>query len=251
MGGSMKIGIIGGTGYYKWKGEEMQIETSYGNVIVFYFKLHGRDVFFLPRHGKKHKPAHAVNYHANIEAMKNAGVEAIISINTVGSMKREIEPGSIFIPDDFIDFTKRKTTFYDDVAIHIDMSIPFCPVVRKVLVEEAKKKEEIYEGIYVATEGPRLETKAEIKMLSNFADVVGMTLVPEAILAREKEICYASICLVSNYAAGLQKSLDVEEIKRMTEEKKGTIIEIIEECIKNLPEKWDCVCKNAIEKGKL
>lgn len=247
----MKIGIIGGTGYYKWKGEEIKIETSYGEIIAFYFKKYGKDVFFIPRHGKKHKPAHLANYHGNIDAMGRIGVEVILAINTVGSMKRNIKPGSLFIPNDFIDFTKRKCTFYDDVTIHIDMSKPFCPIVRNLLLKEAKKKSIVKEGIYVATEGPRLETRAEIKMLSNFADVVGMTLVPEVILAREKGICYASICLVSNYAAGLQEKLDIDEIKRITNEKKKDILEIIEACIKKMPEKRNCECKYAVEKGRL
>ena len=134
----MKLGVVGGTGFYEMEGaEEIEVETPYGNVILFYFEEGDRKIFFLPRHGKKHVPAHMVNYHANIAAMKRAGVEAIIAINTVGSMKREIEIGSFFIPKDFIDFTPRNSTFFDDEAVHIDMSQPFCPIVRKIVVEEA------------------------------------------------------------------------------------------------------------------
>ena len=244
----MKIGIIGGTGFYEMEGNELEIETEYGKILVYKLK---DNIFFLPRHGKKHKPAHVVNYKGNIKAMEKLGIERIIAINTVGSMKKNIKPGSIFIPNDFIDFTKRKTTFYDDIAVHIDMSQPFCPVIRKILVEEAKKKGNVYEGIYVATEGPRLETKAEITMFKNFAHVVGMTLVPEAILAREIGICYASICLVSNYAAGLQRELSIEEIKEIYKKNKDIIISIINESIKRIPKKRECDCKNAFEKGKL
>jgi len=247
----MKVGIIGGTGYYKWQGEEIEIETIYGNVISYYLRIGNKDVFFIPRHGKKHKPAHAVNYFANIKAMKEIGVEAILSINTVGSLRKNIKPGSIFIPNDFIDFTKRKTTFYNDIAIHVDLSQPFCPIVREVLINRAKKYGEVYEGIYIATEGPRLETKAEISMFKNFADVVGMTLVPEAILAREVGICYASICLVSNYAAGLQEKINIREIKEIQEKKREIIIKILNESVRILPKKRNCNCKYAFEKGKL
>jgi len=244
----MKIGIIGGTGFYEGEGEEIEVETGYGKVKLFHFERKGRDVFFLPRHGGKHIPAHSVNYHANVEAMHVAGVEAIIAINTVGSMRKDIEVGSIFIPDDFIDFTGRKSTFFDDEAVHVDMSEPFCPVVRKILLEEAEGAKE---GIYLVTNGPRLETKAEIKMMKNFAHVVGMTLSPEVILARERGICYASICIVSNYAAGMQKSLDVEEIKRVHASKKDEIMSIVERSVERIPEERKCRCRYAPEKGRL
>lgn len=247
----MKIGIIGGTGFYKSQGEKIEIETDYGEIIAYHFKKYKKDVFFISRHGKKHeKPAHMVNYHGNIQAMKRIGISAIIGISNVGSMKKSIEPGKIFIPNDFIDFTKRKTTFFDDIAIHIDLSEPFCPIIRKILFDISKKYG-AKEGIYVATEGPHLETKAEIAMLKNFGDVVGMTLVPEAILAREAGICYASICLVSNYAAGLQERLSIEEIKKMYKKKKPIIEKIIDETIKNIPAKRNCRCKYAAEEGKL
>ena len=245
----MKIGIIGGTGFYEMEGEEIEIETKYGNVTAIHLKKWQRDIFFIARNGKAHaKPAHMVNYHANIMAMKNIGASAVIGISTVGSMKKNIRPGSIFIPSDFIDFTKRKTTFYDDVAIHVDLSQPFCPVVRGVLLGIAKNAKE---GIYVATEGPRLETKAEIAMLKKFGDVVGMTLVPEAVLAREAGICYASLCMVSNYAAGLQERLSIEEIKEMYRKRKPIIEKIVNEAIKKIPARRKCRCKYAPIEGKL
>lgn len=247
----MKIGIIGGTGFYEMEGQEIEIDTPYGKIPAYYFERHGREIFFMPRHGKKHKPAHAVNYHGNIEAMHKIGIEAIVATSTVGSMRKEIKIGSFFIPYDFIDFTKRKSTFYDDVAIHIDMSMPFCPVIRKILFESALKIGIAREGVYAVTEGPRLETKAEINMLKNFAHVVGMTLSPEAILAREKGICYASLCLVSNYASGMQEKMPAKEIKKIYEEKKRDVIKIIEEVILKIPEKRKCECKNAPESGKL
>lgn len=247
----MKIGIIGGTGFYEIDGEEIEIDTPYGKIFARYFERSGREIFFISRHGKKHKPAHAVNYHGNISAMNKIGIEAIIATSTVGSMKKEIRVGSFFIPYDFIDFTKRKSTFYDDFAVHIDMSSPFCPVLREILLESAMKNGEVKEGVYVVTEGPRLETKAEINMLKNFAHVVGMTLSPEAVLAREAGICYASLCLVSNYASGMQEKMDAKEIKKIYEERKEDIIKIIEEAILKIPEERKCECKNAPESGRL
>jgi len=251
MGRDMKIGIIGGTGFYEMEGEEIEIETEYGSVTSFLIEKNGKKIFFIPRHGKQHKPAHAVNYHANLRAMKNAGVEAIIGISNVGSMKKEIKPGEIFIPSDFIDLSGRNSTFYNERAVHIDMSNPFCPILRKIIVEEAGKRGRFHEGVYVVTNGPRLETKAEINFFRNFADVVGMTLMPETALARELQICYASICLVSNYAAGMKEKLSAREIKKIVNERKEYLIEIVNECIKRIPEKRNCKCKHALEEGKI
>ncbi len=247
----MKLGIIGGTGFYEMEGEEIEIETIYGDVDSFLLEKNGRKILFIPRHGRSHRPAHAVNYHANIQAMKNFGAEAIIGISNVGSMRKEIKPGEIFIPYDFIDLSGRKSTFYDERAIHIDMSNPFCPVLRKIIVEEASGRGNFHEGVYIVTNGPRLETKAEINFFRKFADVVGMTLMPEATLAREAGICYASICLVSNYAAGFQQKLSAREIKEMVKERRKYLIEIVDDCIKKIPEKRSCNCGKASEEGKI
>ena len=244
----MKIGIIGGTGFYNLEEMmEIEVETPYGIVIIGHLEKEGKDIFFLPRHGREHSvPPHKVNYLANIQAMKNCRVERIIAINTVGSMRDEIKPGSFFIPNDFIDFTKRASSFNEGV-VHIDMSEPFCPEIRKILLDVTNASE----GIYIATEGSRLETKAEIRMFYQFGEVVGMTLFPEVVLAREKGICYASLCLVSNWCTGLQDSLSVEEIVSIHEEKKDEIMKILDESIKKIPEERNCGCSKAFEKGKL
>lgn len=248
----MRIGLISGTGIYDFGGSSLTIETPYGNVDVWYSKKERREIFFLPRHGKEHKiPPHKINYKANIQALKNCKVERIISLSTVGSMRKEIELGSIFIPFDFIDATKRQATFFDDETIHIDMSQPFCMEVRKAIIKSAKKYSKVFEGVYLATEGPRLETKAEIKMFSKFAHVVGMTLVPEVVLAREKEICYASLCVVSNMAAGLQERLPADEIVRIYEKKRDVVIKVIEDAIKEIPQQRRCDCGEAVKKGKI
>ncbi len=248
----MRVGIIGGTGIYDFGDSAIKIETGYGNVDVFYSKKGEIETFFLPRHGRGHGiPPHKINYKANIQALKNCKVERIIALSTVGSMRKEIKPGSIFIPSDFIDFTKRKATFFDDDVIHVDMSQPFCEEVRHAIIKSAKKIVEVFEGVYLATEGPRLETKAEIMMFSKFAHVVGMTLVPEVILAREKGICYASLCLVSNMAAGLQKELPADEIVSIYSKKKDMMLKIIKNAIKEIPKERKCGCGEAAIKGKI
>lgn len=247
----MKIGIIGGTGFYETEGEEITVDTEYGEISLFHQKKYGRDVLFVSRHGKKRSAPHAVNYHGIMDALHRSGVTAIVALNTVGSMKKEIGVGSLVIPDDFIDFTSRKATFFDDELVHVDMSEPFCPVLRKLVLEEASIRCETHEGVYVVTEGPRFETRAEIRMLRTFADVVGMTLAPEVVLARERGICYASICLVSNYAAGMQHTLDMEEITRIHAERKKDLLAILDECIQKIPEERDCGCSHAAARGRL
>jgi 5'-methylthioadenosine phosphorylase len=251
MGRYMKIGVIGGTGFYKLSGDKICVDTCYGTVTTFYFTKHKKEIFFIPRHDSTHTPAHAVNYYGNIQAFHNIGVEAIISINNVGSMKEHISVGSLFIPNDFIDFTSRKATFFDSEAVHIDMTEPFCPVIRKFLLDAIPKNCTVYEGVYVVTNGPRLETKSEINMFKQFADVVGMTVSPEVSLARECNICYASLCLVSNYAAGMQNTLEVDDILSISEKQRDIILDTVDTCIKTLPQRRDCYCKDAVAKGKL
>jgi 5'-methylthioadenosine phosphorylase len=131
------------------------------------------------------------------------------------------------------------------------MSQPFCPEIRTALIDFSEKYTKISEGIYLATEGPRLETKAEIALFSKFAHVVGMTVVPEVVLAKEKGICYASLCLVSNLAAGLQNELPANEIVKIYTEKKETIMKILDGAVKRLPQHKKCDCSEAVHKGKI
>jgi len=248
----MRVGLIGGTGIYRFEGDNIVASTRYGNVEMIYSRRKEKEIFFIPRHGRGHAlPPHRINYMANIQALKDARVERIVAVSTVGSMKKDIPEGSLFVPDDFIDFTKRRLTFFDDEVVHVDMSQPFCPEVREAILNAAKKHGRIFEGIYASTEGPRFETKAEIRMMANFADVVGMTLVPEAVLARERGICYASLCIVSNMAAGLQKSLPADEIAAIYEKMRKVVMEIVEDAIKLIPEEKKCECSKAAERGRL
>jgi len=170
-------------------------------------------------------------------------------------MKKNIKPGDFVIPDDFIDFTKtRPTTFFEDKRVHVDMTNPFCSSLRDLLFKNSKKVqgENIHEkGIYLTTEGPRLETAAEIKYFSSFADVVGMTLSPEIILAREKGMCYASLCVVCNMAAGLQNRLNVDEISTIYREKEPIFSKILHSTIESIDDRKQCSCKIDLSKATL
>jgi 5'-methylthioadenosine phosphorylase len=250
----MKMGIIGGTGIYDLEGtQELCVDTEYGEISLTHQKKGERDIFFVPRHGSNHTtPPHRVNYRGNITALANCHVDYIIALCTVGSMQCSIPPGTFFVPVDFIDFTRRNTTFYHTEVVHIDMTLPFCPSLQKTFLQTLDKHKTPYStGVYIATEGPRLETKAEIAMLSQFGDVVGMTLVPEVILAREKGLCYGALCLVSNMCAGLQNSLPATEIKGIYDEKKSMVHDIVFTIMDNLRPKKTCRCEKALQTSRL
>ncbi len=215
------LAIIGGSGLTALHGleitrQEIQ-ETPYGapSGPLTFGKLNNKEIVFLPRHGNPHVlPPHMVNYRANIQALKENGVENIIAVNTVGGITMEMYPGRLVIPDQIIDYTwGRKHTYFEeniDQVSHIDFTHPYDEKLRQVLVNSGHKtKLGCHDGgTYGATQGPRLETAAEIiRMETDGCDLVGMTGMPETALARELEINYASVCLVVNWAAG--KSDDV------------------------------------------
>ncbi|MFH1100503.1 MAG: MTAP family purine nucleoside phosphorylase [Methanobacteriota archaeon] len=254
----MKIGVLSGhtiPGLFKKK-ENILIETPYDDVTVTHARVGENTVFFINRHGDHASlPPHKINYRANITAFASCHVDWILAIATVGSLKKKIHPGDFVIPHDFIDFTKtRSYTFYDDCRIHVDMTTPYCPLLRTALVRGTKKivKGSVHDqGVYLATEGPRLETVSEIRLFSDSADIVGMTGVPEVILAREKGLCYASLCLVSNMAAGFQQRLTAEEISKVYKRKEPMLLKSIQQIISLLPEKKTCTCNRDLLKARL
>jgi len=252
------IGIIGGTGIYEIVslGDEIDtkvIKTPYGkSPEVSIFKLHEKDVAFMPRHAKGHSnPPHMVNYRANIFAMKELGVERIIATNAVGSLEKSVKPGDFMVPHDFIDFTKlRPGTFYDSRTVHVDVTEPYCNYMRKIISSSGKV---IENGVYVCTEGPRFETPAEIQMFKLMGGtVVGMTGIPEAVLARELEMCYASICTVSNYAASISpNNLTIDEVFEIMEKKKQDLVSLMDTTISNMGEERVCNCKDALQGAEI
>lgn len=247
------IGIIGGSGVYEitQKADSCNtqlVETDYGDVEVSILDIFSKNVAFIPRHAKGHSiPPHKINFRANIDALKKVGVTQIIATNSVGSMNEEMPPGSFVIPDDFLDFSQnRAKTFFEDKVVHIDVTEPYCPTLRDVLADSG---DVILGGTYVCTEGPRFETPAEIRMFRMLGgDLVGMTGLPEVTLAREREMCYNSICIVSNFASGISENeLTIDEVFEMVGQKESELLELIYNFIKNADDSQDCTCHHALD----
>jgi len=210
MGG--KIGIIGGSGFYNIDGvrniKSVIVKTPFGNPSSEFGTgvLEGRDVVFLARHdkGHRHLPSE-INYRANIYGMKKLGVERIISVSACGSLKKELKPLDIVIPDQFVDRTiqDRQTTFFGDgIVAHIQFAHPVCTELSKVLYGAAKKSgaNVHFGGTYLNMEGPQFSTLAESKLYRSWGmDIIGMTNLAEAKLSREAEICYASLACITDY----------------------------------------------------
>ena len=251
------IGIIGGSGVYEIakradSSTTKTINTDYGDVEVTILDIASKKVAFIPRHSKSHSiPPHKINYQANIDSLKKIGVSKIIATNSVGSMNENMQPGSFVIPDDFLDFTQNRTkTFYEDKVVHVDVTQPYCPHLRDVL---ASSGDVILGATYVCSEGPRFETPAEIKMFKMLGgDLVGMTGLPEVTLAREREMCYNSICIVSNYASGISESeLTIDEVFEIVKDRENELLDLIYNFIKNVDDKKDCTCLHALEGARV
>lgn len=205
------IGVIGGSGLYVIDGlriiEEIKIETPFGSPSDSYIlgELEGKKIIFLPRHGRGHRVSPSeLNFRANIWGFKKLGVDAIIAVSAVGSLKKEIEPGHMVIIDQFFDRTKgRVSTFFSDgVVAHLTFADPLCSEIRKILIQAGKEtKATLHEkGTYLCMEGPQFSTRAESNVYRSWGmDVIGMTNLQEAKLAREAEICYATIALSTDY----------------------------------------------------
>jgi len=247
------LAVIGGLGF-SLEGLEDEAETPYGRIPLIRTRMKEIRVAFLSRHGESHLPPHRVDYRALICAAKRSGARAVISINSVGSMSGH-PPGSIFIPSDFVDFTScRPNTFFDDRAVHVDMSQPYCPHLRAALEEAAKAAgRQAEEGVYVCAQGPHLESPAQIRMMRQFGDVVGMTGYPEVVLAREAGLCYASLCVVTNPAAGMagEGGLTLSGISDLMEKCHDAVQEILQQTAQMLPAERACRCCSALDDARI
>jgi 5'-methylthioadenosine phosphorylase len=250
---NLDLAVIGGVGY-ALEGLADELETPYGKVSIVRCRMRGQKIVFISRHGDRHLPPHKVNYRAIISAAKISGASTVISTNTVGSMAGH-PMGSIFLPSDFVEFTKcRPNSFFEDKAIHVDMTTPYCPRLRASLAEAARSSgRQVAEGVYVCAEGPHLETPAQIRMMRQFGDVVGMTGFPEVVLAREAQLCYASLCVVTNPAAGMAGASDlaISEIADLMKKSQEIIGEIIYRAAQKSPDQRSCGCKDALENAAL
>jgi 5'-methylthioadenosine phosphorylase len=254
-----EIGIIGGTGLYDPKllknVKEITLSTPYGapSDAITVGELGGRHVAFLPRHAKKHtiRPTD-VNSRANIFALKKLGVQRILAPSTVGSLKEEFKPGDLVLVDQFIDrTTRREQSFYTENRVcHVSVAEPMCPELRQILMATAKDASISAHpaGTYICIEGPRFSTKAESKLFRTWgADVVGMTIVPECVLAREAEICYASISTVTDYDVWKDHPVCVDDIVKTMKANMENVKRIIVEAVARIPKERDCDCKNALK----
>ena len=261
----VEIAIIGGTGIYDNNlfQEEKIIKphTPYGptsdSIIVGVFGE--RKIAFLPRHGKGHRiPPHMINYRANIWALKDLGVKRIIAPSAVGSLSYSYAPGDIMLPDQFIDFTKnRDYSFFDgSQACHISMADPICNDLRdtanKCINNLGIKFHD--KGTYVCIEGPRFSTRAESKMFRDIyhADVIGMTLVPECVLARESEICYLSISTITDYDVWAERPVSSKEIVETLHKNVATTRTIIAKLLPLVSNnRINCSCGSALDEALL
>lgn len=254
----MRVGIIGGTGVYDPSMlsniRERTVDTPYGAASVRIGELRSEEVAFLTRHGAGHTvPPHMINHRANIAALKMLGVQRVIATSAVGTLNPRIQPGSFVFLDQFIDFAKLQVhTFFDGGEhglVHMDYTEPYCPEIRGILAAKARELgiQAADGGCYVCTDGPRFETPAEIRMFKLMGgDVVGMTSVPETVLAREAQICYSSIAMATNWAAGISKTAlthhEVVEIMQANGEKLRSLIIA---AIEAMPASRGCSCAAA------
>lgn len=257
---SIKFGIIGGTGVYDPQilqdTREETVPTKFGPVQVNVGSYNGKKIAFVPRHGVEHSvPPHLINYRANILALKTLGVQKIVATAAVGSLNPAMEPGNFVLVDQFMDFTKhRPQTFYEggeQGVVHIDLTEPYCRELRGVLKSAAGAigLRVLEGGNYVCTEGPRFETPAEIRMYRILGgDLVGMTSVPEVILAKEAEICYATVAMVTNFAAGISPtSLTHSEVVETMNQNSNNLRNLVMKTIEIITEQRNCPCQFALQ----
>jgi len=226
-----RLGIISGTLSLRGKGlvenlESRVMENEFGRVIVFV----GERIVFIPRHGSdpnRHILPHRVNHAANMKALKDLSIDEVIAVNSTGSLKKRIKPGMLVVPDDFI-MPAGGPTVFSDRPVHITPRLN--EEVRRKWMDAARDchMEVLNGGVYWETRGPRFETRAEIAMMAQYADVVGMTMASEAVIAQELEMAYASLCSVDNYAHGLDdKELTLEKILWHARRNAEVIVKII------------------------
>ena len=261
MENSAKIGIIGGSGFYNIEGleriSELSVDTPWGSPSDKYslFNYEEKEIIFLPRHGRGHKllPSE-INYRANIYGMKKLGVERIISVSAVGSYRQEIAPRDIVIVDQFFDrtkYTENNSFFGDGIVGHVSLAEPVCPVLSEVLYNSLIQQEsKVHQGgTYVNMEGPAFSTKAESQFFKKMGmDVIGMTNMREARLAREAEICFSTIALVTDYDAW-HEELEPVSVPEVMTNLKASIESAragIMSSLSNIPEKRECACATAL-----
>ena len=253
-----EIGIIGGTGVYDTEllqdRRELVLSTPFGNPSdrIVLGTLADRRIAFINRHGPGHSiPPHMVNSRANIWALKKLGVRRVLATGAVGSLKEIYMPGDVVIADQFVDFTKaRQYSFFNrDSVYHVSLADPFCRELRMALALSARSLgiDVKDTGTYVCIEGPRFSTRAESRMYRNFGDIIGMTLVPECQLAREAELCYASVNAITDYDVWAEKPVSMDEISANMRKSSGRVKQLIADVVAKIPSDRKCECWHALQ----
>ncbi|MFB6069764.1 MAG: S-methyl-5'-thioadenosine phosphorylase [Halanaeroarchaeum sp.] len=257
------LGFIGGSGLYEAlplsNVREEDVETPFGDpsapITVGEFGATGRQVAFLPRHGEHHQYSPTdVPYRANVYALKRLGVDRIVASNAVGSLRDDLPPRTLVIPDQTVDRTRhREYSFYGDgIVVHQSQPDPFCPHLSRILADAARAATDAQVergGTYVCIEGPQFSTRAESEFYRDQGwDVIGMTAVPEAALAREAELCYATVAGVTDYDVWKTDSqVTLQEVLENASHNEMLIRRTVEEAIRTLPDERDCGCETALE----
>ena len=268
-GTQAEIGVIGGSGLYSFLDDvtEVEVETPYGapSDSLFMGEVRGRRVAFLPRHGRKHHlPPHKINYRANLWALRSVGVRQVLAPCAVGGLRPEYGPGTLLVPDQLVDRTKSRIgSYYDGEplpggetpnVVHVSLADPYCPTGRRIALEAARGKnwEPVDGGTLVVIEGPRFSTRAESRWhAAQGWSVVGMTGHPEAALARELELCYTALSLVTDLDAGTESGEGVlhTEVMEVFAANVARLRDVLFEAVAALPEErgQDCACARALD----
>jgi 5'-methylthioadenosine phosphorylase len=255
-----RIGVFGGSGFYSFLEDvvEVKVSTPYGDpsAPLSIGTIDGEPVAFLPRHGADHSlPPHKINYRANAWAMKEVGVERILGPCAAGSLKKEVEPGSFVVSDQLVDRTwGRQDTFYDGPkTTHVSFADPYCPEVRPLAIEVGRELGiTIHErGTVVTIQGPRFSTRAESRWFQDAGwEVINMTQYPEAYLARELEICYTNVALITDYDVGLAEDVEAvshEQVLKVFTENNDKLRNLLFTLIPRIPIERNCICSRALE----
>jgi len=253
-----EIGVFGGSGFYAFLDdpEEIVVDTPYGKpaAAVTVGSIAERRVAFIPRHGKDHEfPPHRVPYRANVWAMKELGVTRLFGPSAAGSLRRDIPPRTFVVCDQAIDFTKsRENTYFDGpITTHVSFADPYCPVLRRTLADAARDRSIQHRdgGTMVVIEGPRFSTRAESKMFAQVGgDVIGMTQFPEVTLAREAELCFANVALVTDYDVGVDDIAPVShhEVLKVFGENIEALRDLLFAAIPEVPAERGCACGRSL-----
>ena len=259
----VRVGVFGGSGFYSFLDEieQVAIDTPYGtpSAPVSIGTVAGRRAAFVPRHGVKHEfPPHAVPYRANLWALKELGVQRVLGPCAVGSLQATVRPGDFVVGDQLVDRTSgRQATFYDGpVTTHVSFADPYCPVLRDIAVACGREQGLSLHprGAVVVVEGPRFSTRAESRFYSQQGwEIINMTQYPEALLARELEMCYANVSLVTDYDVGVEGEIAAvshEEVVRVFQENLGRLRDLLFAMIERLPEVRECPCATALANAR-